>query len=417
MRSSSGRILASAFFVVLLLLPAGPSASGQCLSDGLQGGACCQPADLQLPAFPAIQQRAKFICFENCRSRFEGELCIDLAVPRQVNVEGVGRIEGLYFVLLTIRTCSLNPRTLWTSNLRATYSRSWSESLSGSGPPDAQVWRFLLNSNLAPSDFLVRRFGANACALPPCASAYPKPHFAGYIDYARNCTTGEWQAALALQHDCDAFEHGVTSDRPGSFHPGLSYVFVAPSDTFVVNSTTLLTAFGAVPSGQEAVRRNQWSALPDVVLFEETISSGSVSRVRSFCACTTAPTTDSQFVEIAVSGNALCGSQYESLSDSRIFVQKRIGRWNRGAGLFPGQEVLLFAQGYLQYRDACTASSSVQYFKGIVTIGGFPAFTSSLAPLANQFIDLGSVNRSPTNPSTSIGVKYISDFLISMNLQ
>ncbi|MBI3846954.1 MAG: hypothetical protein HY292_20205 [Planctomycetes bacterium] len=415
------RLVAVALFVVAV---AGARASAQCLPDNLNG-ACCQRADVQLPSFPAISQEIRYLCFDNCQSRVNGRLCVDVAAPRLATT-GNGRVVcGLYLIRFTIHTCSPNrPQTLWSGSMRAQYSRTWLEAPVTGGASSLQVHRFLLNGDLTPSAFLVSHFGSNRFAVPPCAAAFSQHvHFWGYIDYARDCGSPAptVEIAWALNHDCDAFEHAGGSSRPspgsGPFHGGVSYGFVGPGPGFVVDTATLAPAAGA--NGAESVRRNDWTRLPSICVNEEPLQQASMSVIREACACSSNTGLPAQYVESALDVTGTCGSAFHTDAVGLgAFVQKRIGGWTNAA-VFPGAESLLFGQGPLETTDACAPGILVpRYYKGVETIGGFDAFTIGVpiqGPLGRQFADVASANVSPNNPTTIIGAPYVSFYVLNVN--
>jgi hypothetical protein len=403
--------------VVLSLLSAASSAQN-CFPDGLQLGACATPATVRLPDFPGVSDRVRYVCFESCDPQIDQDLCYTLGAPRVAHLRNQPPIESIYLIRLTIETCSAHPRTVWMSNLRAQYCRNWLTAVGNpAGPVDTEVWRFLVNGNLAPSTFLSTRFANNARVLPPCTSQYPKPHFWGYVDYARNCATGQWQVSWAIQHDCDYWEHSSASVRPGSFHPNDSYTFVAPSGGFVVNSTTLAPAVGAIGADQDALRKNGWSSLPNVALGEETMVNGQVNFGVSSCPCTPAAGTF-QFQQCTLIGTGSCNTRFQTILGAPVpFTQKRIGQWNRPAGSYPGQDSVLLTQGVMQIIDGTTNVGTVEYWKGIASVAGGASTRLSGTPLAGGFIDLGSTNSSPTDRTTLIGAKYVSNYLLNLNVQ
>jgi hypothetical protein len=400
---------------VLGLAVAFPS-DAQCIRDGLDGSLCCTPADLRLPAFAAVTQTCQFACLEQCGTRFQHNMLVEIAAPREVNRQGAGVVCGVDLIRMTFKTRTTTPRTLWTVRLRAQYARNWLASVGDpAGPPDTEVWRFLVNGSMAPSSFLLGRFGQNDCAVPPCVSQYPSPHFWGYIDFAQNCSTGAWQAAFALQHDCDMLEHGSTSARPGTFHPVEAYVFVGPSAGFTFDATGVPAALGTM--ALEDVRRNAWESYPNICTFEESLVQGFLSQVRELCPCSGGTTAPAQYVDTAVSGSGECSTSFQSTgSASNPFLQKRLGHWQLGAGSYPGDQFLLLDEGLLQYIDGCTGRGSLQYLKGVTTIGGFPAVRLNEIPLGSQFVDLGSANRSPSDLSSVVGDKYITAYVLNLNL-
>ena len=88
-----------------------------------------------------------------------------------------------------------------------------------------------------------------------------------------------------------------------------------------------------------------------------------------------------------------CGSNWGPGSATKIYVQKRMGFFPDTAGN-PFKFVIL-KQGDRNFADPCTGAIQAEYFEGVSTIGGFPAFTfqgGPVVPLGRTFIDVGSSN-------------------------
>lgn len=415
MSAPSSLLRRTMFLAMFLMTVVAAPAWAQCGPDGLDLGPCCQTAPLTLPQFPPVTQDIRFICFSGCQPRIDGRICVDIGPPIPVMI-GAAPICGVYTMRFTIRTCAAAPRVLWTGTIRAHYARNWMEQTSPAPPPNTEVWRFLLNGDLVPSSFLVQQFGNNNCVVPRCFFSFQRVHFWGYIDYARDCQTGQFAAAWALKHGCDNYEHGPGSLRPGVFHPDDSYVFLGPSAGFVT-FPAIVPPPSVGPIIQEDVRRNGWETAPAICRFEERVEGGVFQTIREFCPCALpGQIGPPQYIESLVEGGAVCGSSF--VTDTAApppITQQRIGSWTIGTA-FPGSEFLLLDEGFLRYTDGCTGTTSPQYFKGVETIGGFPAFTFAGAPLGRQFEDYGSANRSPASPTPVIGIPYISFYILNLNL-
>jgi hypothetical protein len=385
--------------------------------DGLDGSTlnCCQPTSAILPTFPAFQgQSFKYVCFDNCNVQINVNLCAQIGAPQPV-LAGGGVVCGVYLIRFTMTTCAGGMPTLWSGNMRAHYSRTWIESSTPGAVPDIQVWRFLLNGDLVPGTGLPT---ANPCAFAPCIPASGgKLHVWGFIDYAGSCTSaGGFRVAWALNHGCDFSEHGPGSARPGAFHPTKSYTWVGPSAGFVVDPVTTTLSNGNAAPGQDAIRKNQWSTLPAICLFEEPLQISSIFPNGTFCACGGGGPQYDRSIFRAI---GQCGTTISQTPGAAIpFMQKRIGRWVGGA--FPGNEELLLDEGFLTVQEGCVTGSILpQYVQGVETIGGFPAFkagTAPLIPLDRQFEDLATANRGPANSAIVIGAPYISWFIVNINL-
>ncbi len=390
----------------------------QCgLRDNLDGGPCCTATSVVLPQFPSTSASVKYICFRDCGIRINGDVCVSINAPVPAQVAGTD-VCGVFLIPYSIKTCGGNPTILWSGTMRAHYSRNWMASSEEGGAPDTEVWRLLLNGDLIPSAFLIQRFASNPAVVPPCIAAFNnRAHFWGYIDYARNCRTGVFATAWALNHDCDSFEHGPTSARPGAFHPGLSYDFVGPANGFVVDPSSPPLSFGGI--AQEAVRKNDWAAAPAICLLEEPVQ-GVMDFGIPYCPCETGSSGGSQFLTAFLQAQGNCGTTLALAPNAPIpLVRKRVGNWTNGA-IYPGVESLLLEQGFLTFNDGCGSGSLPdQYFKGVETLGGFPAFHigPALTPLGQHFQDLGSANRSPGNVSPKVGAPYVTHYILNLNIQ
>ena len=142
--------------------------------DGLDGP-CCQIASLQLPQFPVITLRSKYICWDNCQVQLSG--------PVLTKFQPVSVACGIYLNKVKVTSLS-GTLTAWTGRLVMTYSRTWAESSTPGAQPDIQVWRFILNGDLTPSSTLVGLFGANTCIVAPstrseCRRGWPTLYMDG----------------------------------------------------------------------------------------------------------------------------------------------------------------------------------------------------------------------------------------------
>ena len=75
-----------------------------------------------------------------------------------------------------------------------------------------QVWRSLINGDFGPTTSVPN----TPCTIPGCSVAYSRYYFTGYIDYALDCATNQWQVAFGLTHECDGIHHTPASVRPAS---------------------------------------------------------------------------------------------------------------------------------------------------------------------------------------------------------
>ena len=390
----------------LFVAPA--TGSAQCMPDNLDSAPCCTPVNVQLPNFPSIQQSSKFICFNNCATQINQNLCVTLGAPRPA-LTGGAFVCGVYTINVKVTTCGGAAQTLWQGTMRAQYSRNWTESNTAGAL--VGVWRFLLNGDLRASAFLQGNPGwASPNVQPACYSTFNAIYVAGYVDYAVDCATGVWSAAWALNHDCDMNHHPAGSPRAGAFHPTRSWTFVGPGAGFVVDPVGALTAGGL--SGGEAFRWNDWSTAPAICRAEEP-NNGVFASQGNVCPCGGAGT---QYDNTLLSVAGFCGSTMRTLLLPAVqLLQKRVGRWTNAA-VFPNLRELAINMGDVDYLNSCNSATSVEFMEGVTTVGGNTAFTYAGTPLGTQFVDLGSSNRSPTNMSRRVGVPHVTQYIANIDL-
>jgi hypothetical protein len=159
-------------FALLLVFSAAPSASAQCpLPDNLDGGPCCERTELRLPDFPRFEHRALDICFRGCDFA-STDVRASWTAPIPARRGLIGPVCGLYVSSLTLTDPSGS--VTWRGRMRLTYSRTWIESATNTR---YQVWRFLVNSDMAPSSAGV----SSPCGVPNCAAAFGnRVRFTGY---------------------------------------------------------------------------------------------------------------------------------------------------------------------------------------------------------------------------------------------
>ncbi len=403
------------FLAVLLLIATGPPVFGQCVTDGLENGPCCQLATPVLPQFPPIQQAIRFLCFRDCVPNINVQICVRFGAPIPATAGGA-IVCGVYLLPTTIETCPPNVQPLWTGTLRAHYSRNWRvdapSGLKG-------VWRLLLNGDLRPSPLLLQT--TNPCILPPCNAAFQRVYWSGYIDYAQDCNSGAWEAAWAIGHECEYISHGPGSGRPlgaPASHPNRSYNFVGPAAGFVINTSGGPLSSGAV--GLEALRKNDWTAVPNICRFEERAFQGFFTPFREFCPCVNPGGSGAfRYFETRVDVRGGCGSRTTTAgvpAGSIQFLQKIIGGWT-AIGPYPGAQQVLLDYGNMNHLDNCVPGGvvSLEFYEGVETIGGYPAtrYNGSPYPASLQFEDLGSSDR--PNGSMLISAPHVTWFILNAN--
>jgi hypothetical protein len=346
----------------------------------------------------------RFICFDNCQPALNNLYCANIGVPIPIQAGGAF-VCGAYNIRIRLKICGTNT-FVWNGGVNAYYSRNWQES-SVPGTINLTVYRFVVNGDFAPLPALP----SSPCDRPGCLVQFSRVYFSGYIDYAFDCTTGGWQVAFALSHECDGVHHVPGTARPApaaGFHPTRSYNMVAPGSTFAVANTPPRSDG---PIVQEAMRWNNFATLPLICNFEERVQ-GVFQAMNEFCLCSPSPI--NQYIDTAVSAFGGCGS---SVTPSPLgpFFQKRIGRWTTTA-TYPGVEFVLFDFGWLATKNACTGTGSDQWYEGGETIRGYPAFDFAGNQLASEFEDLSSCRQSFANPAVRIGAPHVSEYILNFNL-
>jgi len=394
-----------------LVVGAASTAQAQvCAPDNLDGSACCAPALLNLPAFPQMPgQNGLWICFDNCQPALQKQFCVALGKPQPI-LGGGGQICGEYNIRFQLRDCGTGLMH-WTGGMRATYSRNWLESQGAAGTtPNLTVYRFIVNGDLVPTINVPN----NACERPASLNVYSRVYFSGHVDYALDCATNQWSVAWAINHECDQVHHTAASARPApaiGFDPAKSYSFVGPAAGFVVAPNNTLVSNGPITQG--SIRWNNWGALPAICTLRQK-AQGNFQANATFCLCGNTTAASPQNVDTTITAQSVCGSSVNNFAGMR-FTQKRIGVWTN-PNVFPGVEHLLFDFGDQTYVNGCTGTTSVEWFEGSETIGGYPAFDFNLNPLGRQFEDLGSCNTSPSNPARRIGAPHIVNAILNFNL-
>jgi len=386
-------------------------ARAQCMPDLLDSLPCCMPISAQLPVFPAITQSSKFICFRDCATQLNANLCVTIAAPNPVNAGGP--VCGVYAINFKVKTCGGAGQTLWQGTLRAHYARNWQEI--DQLAHTHGVWRFLLNGDLKASAFLQANAAwGNPNVRPGCYGNFNAIYVSGYVDYAFDCNNNAWTAAWAVNHDCDSIHHPAGSPRAGgAFHPNRSWTFLGPGANFFVDPVNTPTASGS--GSGESMRWNDWSTTPGICRTEEAASAQLFS-LGSYCPCSTNPGAPAQYDDTSVTVVGACGSFSRShLPPPVPLFQKRIGRWQNPV-VFPGIEDLCLAMGDMDASNGCNLLFSTENYEGVVTLGGNLAMTYSGTPLGRTFMDLGSSNKNPGNMARVVGVPKVTQYIVNVDL-
>ncbi|MBI3848142.1 MAG: hypothetical protein HY292_26205 [Planctomycetes bacterium] len=397
------------FVAVLAAGALASRASAQCGPDNLDTLPCCSPLSATLPTFPAITQQGRYVCFNSCATAVNQQVCVTINAPVPAN--SGGPICGVYIIRFTFRLCG-SGNIIWQGNMRAQYARNW---LEGNSATRYGVWRFLLNGDLSPTAIVPNVPNAK----PPCVANFAnRAYFSGYVDYALDCSTpNTWFAAFALNHDCDKWTHAAGTGRVigGGSHAARSYVFMGPSAGFNVDPANgpWITGSGA----GEAMRTNDWPAVPNICRAEEIILAPAAYIPQTpMCQCLPGALSPTQFNETVIQVQGACGSRFDT-SNPPIgpfpFAQKAIGYWTI-AGTFPSQAHLFIDHGTMLHGDACTSTATTEFMEGVTTLtGGVTLQDYAGNPLGNNLVDLGSSNG--VGGAVQIARPHVVWYLMGMN--
>lgn len=403
---------------VALLTLAAPRTHAQCLGpDNMDfNGICCDVSQPNLPQFPAIKQNVQYICWRDCDVAKTRNLCVDLTVPTP-HVFANGNTPGcaIFDIGVNLRTCGPAMQSVFAGRVIATYARTWFEDTDPANPgPETQVWRFLWNGDLAVTPFLNGQFGNNPC-VPQCHHSFNNQvYWFGYIDYRLDCATNTWNVEWVLDHECDRYHHNADSARPApaaGFHPNRSFTFVGPS--LFTPSITIPVAVG--PIMQENTRTLAFTGQNPVRCFrDDPIVQGGMDTMGDLCSCV--PNGAAQYALTFMQGFTQCQTSFLTVTQTKDFVQKRLGFFTDAAG--NPTKLVLLNMGDIEYFDACLGVATFEYFEGAATLFGPPAFTfdpaGALVPLFPQFVDTGSSNR--VNGARVKGFPHFTSKLIDVNL-
>ncbi len=381
-----------ALLAALALAAFTSSTPAQCLGpDGLSGP-CWQPVTANLPNFPTQGHQGTGICWNNCNPQ---QVCTDVfwAAPLLVRC-------GVYDAFLQVNDCAGMP--LLSGVVRLDYTRTWEEITPVAPAVRYQVWRFVAKVDL-------RRLGVNPCVVPPCLGPHPTAFYYGYLDYAFNCSTGVFESALVLFHNCDAFiHHPAFSSTPGAFHPGTSYALVAPS-----TAANPFVPIGApAPAGMivaEAVRN-----VPPPGVFPCTTEdpvTGSIQFIVDGCACPFALNPKQTTARI-LKGTGTCvdpvfgPTTFTTVKTMAPFpwlhdITTAIGTWTSPVGPYPGDEFVWVDEAPVLYRDSCPRLVFGELYYGASTSKGFTVVPPTGAMLTQNFTDIAA-NASFTPPTMPV---------------
>jgi hypothetical protein len=366
--------------------------AGCFVPDGLNGP-CWMPANALLPNFPTITLPSTSICWINCTPT---QVCADMTVGAPVMVRC-----GVYNAPLMVSDCA--GLGLLSAGLNLDYTRTWMEvDPAGIG---YQVWRFVVKADVRAIPPIMP-----SCTVPPCLGAHPTAFYYGYLDYAKNCSTGQFEAALVLFHNCDRFIHDpLFSNRPGAFHPGTSYALVGPS-----TAANPFVAMAAVaPAGMivaEAVRN---VPPPGAALcFTEDPVNGAIQFIINGCVCPFAlnpkQTTARILRATGTCVDPMFGpTNFTTVNPMNPFpwlhdITTAIGTWTSPTGPYPGPEFVWVDEAPVLYRDSCPKLAYGELYYGASTSKGFTVVPTTPGPMLTQnFTDLAS-NASWTPPGAPV---------------
>ncbi len=396
-------------FVATLTLVLGLAvqSAAQCnVSDGLDAGPACGTGPFVWLNQASFKQPSLGICWKDCG--------VDATAGYTASWGGLAPILAgtppapmcaWYSTALIL----MQGNTIrWVGKFHATYSRTWTE-IDNSGQA-LQVWRYLVNGDLAPVTA-----SPGPCAAPPCAASFGNvARFTGYIDYAQSCVIpgAPVLQAWMITHACDAIDHQAGYPRQGVFHPDRFYSFVGPAAGFAVGAGGTLEN-GAAPF--ECIRRWDAVPLPARCNFEERLNFANFNPNALLCLCGTGP---GLWYEAFFNASGALGTTIGPYLGSDPFRSYPIGTWTN-PNVFPGVEEVRYNTNDLVYAECTGNPPRQEYYYGVTTAGGFQAFQISPLsppfPLPLTFIDQSNSIVFPANIATR-NRRYRSDHILNLNM-
>jgi hypothetical protein len=303
------------------------------------------------------------------------------------------------------------------------YTRTWDE-IDPSGLA-AQVWRFTAKADLS---FLTPGTPP-FCPTPGCIipnGPYQTAFFYGYVDYVACTSSGAWENVLVLYHACDRFIHAPgLSDKPGSFHPGISYAIVAPHSAAQPFIPFNMIAPGGPVLG-EATRTVNGTTPPATCFVEDHVLQAALTPLGAGCVCTLSTWPKQQTLR-QFSGQTNCTNTagvpggWVSLNVSWPtlpwfhMVSTSLGCWANPV-VYPGDECVWVDEGLFVRRDACSGDF-VELKYGATTRYGWQTLLP-IPVIVQTFTDLADNYSAPVGgpyPTPILGSVRPTDHLIYVN--
>jgi hypothetical protein len=386
-------------------------------------GACCTPVTPNLPTFPQVVIPTAGCCFQDCNPVFQWQNQIALGNPMPIFCD-------LYIAPLTIFS-AVTPTQ--TGVLVMKYARTWMEF----DPVSVrQIWRFLVNIDLV---YQPTTAALVPCPVPPCGASTGlglPVHFIGSVDYAFDCSTGTFSAAINLTHLCEQYMHAPGTQRPvpAPFsHPDHIYSFAGPTP-FIFGPTPPL-AGPVIADAQRSTVANFFSAFSWTCLSETPVFGGNIMPTTQRCQCTTSATpglplfTDYQ-MGFGYGCSSASGQVFTPIPLPPAFptgiLSFSIGRYALPFGTYPGPEEVQLWLGVVAAPDPCPSGLALPFHivYGVSTQGGnfgqlFPD-PSGVTVTTNHFLDLANMNVvnttvAPNGLVLGIGALFVSTQVWSLN--
>lgn len=407
-----------------------PSASSQCFGDdGLTPPApviCCLPTQPILPPFPGFFLPGRGGCILDCAVESQWSASMFMAPPMPIFCD-------LYVTQMAISSTS-TPTV--TSLLVMKYARTWTETYTGGM---RQVWRFLVNT-----DLLYNPVGAGPtpCPVPPCSGlslGFQLPvHFIGNVDYAQDCSNGNWSVMWTLTHHCGAFMHAPSTQRPLPTpfdHANRAYAFAGPAP-FTFGPTSQMIGFLSADTTRTTtidLRANPpiWLCYPEDAVVG-SLSGGSVTP----CPCSSSSSSGTMWNSFAIGCSIFCQgnvvSTFIPIPSPPLLPQGmgllQLGTFSGAAGSFPGTREVEAWVGIAASPDPCPAFGFTLPFHIVVGVSHHAGDLGTTFPNQNsvsittdKHIDLENMlipnPNVPLGLFVGIGSIFVSSRIWSMSLQ